>query len=204
MKLKSKPDPITTMIGDLVSMLPKATGAFQDLVSSEPQDRVKILEDLHGIEVQSDELYLNLLRKVVDTFITPYDREDIYRMVENLDDVIDEIEHTSILIVELGLHKLPTAIVQSADELHTMSESVKSATKHIKKPKKMEKHLFAVNDSENQLDILYRETVINALADDADPLQATRLTVIARSIELIASYLDNFTRALAVTAIKET
>ncbi|MFZ1362248.1 MAG: hypothetical protein WAS05_04850 [Candidatus Nanopelagicales bacterium] len=51
---------------------------------------------------------------------------------------------------------------------------------------------------------MYRETVINALADDADPLQATRLTVIARSIELIASYLDNFTRALAVTAIKET
>lgn len=204
MKFKSKPDPINVKIGELVAMLPKATQAFQALVSSKPKDRARALKDLHSIEVQSDELYLDLLRKVVDTFITPYDREDIYRMVENLDDVIDEIEHTSILIVQLGMNELPEAIIQSASELYEMSENVKAAAKHIKKPKKMEKYLFAANESENNLDVLYRETIIGALADDADPLQATRLTVIARSIELIASYLDNFTRALAVTAIKET
>lgn len=204
MKFKSKTDPITRRIGELIELLPEATSAFADLVAADPKERPDLLETVKNVEKLSDTLYIELLRKVTDTFITPFDREDIYRIVENSDDVVDEIEHTSILIVELGMKKLPSAIEEGAIELHQMAQSIEKASRHLKKPKKMEKLLFEANACENRLDTLYRKSVIAALAEGTDPLEATRITVIAHSIELIASYLDNFTRALAVTAIKET
>lgn len=204
MKLKHKQDAISVMIGEAVSMLKLATGAFRDVVLASPKDRREQVTKLSAIEAQADEVYIKLLRKVVDTFITPYDRDDIYRLVESIDDVIDELEHSGILIADLEIQELPIAIQNAAIELHVMSGHIQDAVENLKKHKKFEKALYSINASENTLDGFYRDATIGALKPGTDPLEAIRITVIARNIELTASNLDNLGRALAVTVIKET
>src|SRR6266481_9857049 len=51
----------------------------------------QLAEQIKGIEVHCDELAAKITQKLNSTFITPIDREDIYLLVTELDDVIDMI-----------------------------------------------------------------------------------------------------------------
>lgn len=203
-KLKSRPDAIGKMIGEAVSHLPDATMAFYTLVTARPDARPPLAEKLHTIETTADERYITLIRKVADTFITPYDRDDLYRMIEALDDVIDALDGAGQLLIDFDLDKAPKVLVDSARELVGMSEQARDAVDVIKKPRRLEKILFAINDHENRLDANYRQLVAGQLRPGCDPLVAMKWKILADEIEAASTNLDAFARTLAVAAIKET
>ena len=202
-KLK-RPDAIQKMMSEAASHLPDATMAFYSLVTAKPEARSGLADKLATIEDEADERQVKLLRKVSSTFITPYDREDIYRMFETLDDVVDSLDHAGKLIVCFDMQALPDEFTTSAKELVKMSEQARDATEFIKKPNKMEKALFAVNAHENRLDTAYRKMLCDTLVPGADPIHAMRLKILADSVEQAATRIEGFTRALMITAIKET
>ena len=202
-KLK-RPDAIQKMMTEASSHLPDATTAFYTLVSANPSARPALAEKLAAIEQEADERQVKLLRKVATTFITPYDREDIFDMFECLDDTIDSLDHAGKLVVDFELQALPPEVVANAKELVGMSELARDAVEYIKKPNKLEKALFAVNEHENNIDAHYRKLLCDSMAEGADPIHALRLKTLADSVESAATQIERFTRALAITAIKET
>lgn len=204
MKLKARPDAIQKMIGDAVSHLPDAATAFYTLVTAKPAARPALLEELHRLEAEADERYVKLLRKVAKTFITPYDREDILRMIETLDDTIDTLDHAGFLVVGFKMGKLPDEFVKNAKELVFMCEQARDAVGLIKKPEKLEAVLFAVNRSENKLDDGYRKLLTDTLVDGADPIHAIRIKTLVDVVERASSSIEEFTHSLGVAAIKET
>ena len=202
-KLK-RPDAIQKMMSDATEHLPDATMAFYSLVTAKPDARAGLADKLAAIEKEADERQIKLLRKVSTTFITPYDREDIYDMFEALDDVVDSLDHAGKLLVCFQIAALPQEFADAAKELVKMSEQARDITEYIKKPNKLEKALFAVNEHENNIDGFYRKMLCDALATDADPIHALRVKTLADSVENAATAIERFTRALAITAIKET
>lgn len=204
MKLKKRPDAIIKLASEAVAHLPEATAAFHDFVAAEPSARPPLMARLSKIEEAADESYLKLVRKIADTFITPYDREDLYNMCEALDDAIDALDHAGRLVLGFEMERLPQTFVDSAVELMAMSDEAAEAVGNIKKPKKLEKNLYALNKHENKLDFAYRELLCETLVEGADPIAAMRLMVLADLVEQAATQIDEFTRTLAVAAIKET
>lgn len=202
-KLK-RPDAIAKMMSDASAHLPDATMAFYSLVSAKPEARAGLADKLAAIEQESDERQVKLMRKVASTFITPYDREDIYDMFECLDDVVDHLDHAGKLIVAFKMDALPDELIDSAKELVKMSEQACAAIEYIKKPNKMEKALFAINDHENNLDANHRALLCSSLTPGADPIAALQLKTLADCVEDASTQIEAFTRALAITAIKET
>ncbi len=202
-KLK-RPDAIQKMMTEASSHLPDATTAFYTLVSANPSARPALAEKLAAIEQEADERQVRLLRKVATTFITPYDREDIFDMFECLDDTIDSLDHAGKLVVDFELQALPPEVVANAKELVGMSELARDAVEYIKKPNKMEKALFAINAHENNLDSAYRALLRKALMPGSDPIEAIKVKILADSIEHAATRIESFARALSIAAIKET
>lgn len=202
-KLK-KPNAITGMLGDAVARLPEAAEAFYAIVSSAPQERPALVKDLARIEAECDESYLTLFRKVAETFITPYDREDIYSMIETLDDVIDTLDNAGRLIIDFEFQEIPEELIRNAKELVVMAELARDATDLIKKPKKMEKILLAINEHENLMDAGYRGTLRTTLTPGADPVTAIKIKILADAVEEVATLIESFVRNLSITAIKET
>lgn len=204
MKMKEKPDAIDKMIAVAVEHLPDATAAFHSLVSAKADMRPALAERLHEIEREADERYVVLVRKVAGSFITPFDREDIYTMVEVLDDVVDALDHCAHLVVDLKFGKLPDGLVESAAILVEMSETCRAMVGFIKKPNKLEKLLFAANECENRLDASHRQLLVDTLQPGADPIRALRVKLLADLVEDAATKLELFTRAVSIVAIKET
>ena len=99
-------------------------GAFYDLFTSAAENLVKGTELLNelalpGVDVQSvserltdvehdsDQITHDLYKKINSTFITPFDRADIYSLGSQLDDVMDHLEAVGSLIYLYGLTKMP-------------------------------------------------------------------------------------------------
>jgi len=202
-KLKARQDVIIKMMTEAAALLPEATITFYTIATAKPDARPALSKALGKIEQEADDHFLKLIRKVATTFITPYDRDDLYRMLETLDDIIDSLDHAGQLIVDFDMAALPPAFVANAKELVGMSEVACEAVDLIKKPNKMEKALYEINRHENALDLGYRKVLADSLKPGSDPIEALKLKTLADAVENAASLIEDFTRTLSVAAIKE-
>ncbi len=201
---KSRPDAIQRMIGDAVAHLPKAGDTFVKLVEAKPADRPVLLERMHSIEETADADCWKLMKKVVATFITPFDREDIYTMVEALDDIIDVLDRASTLIVDFEYGSFDNAFVDSALAVQSMCQKAPEAVEYIKKPNKLEKTLGELSEADRTLSAKHRKLIRSALADGAEPIQAMRDVLVADLLAEAGDRIERFVRSLSVAAVKET
>src|SRR5882757_9024685 len=107
-----------------------------------------ISEGLGDIEHDSDRITHGVYNKINSTFITPFDREDIYRLASTLDDVMDHIEAAGNLVYLYGLTKLPALpremheIVQVLDQ---QARSTAAAMGRLKSMKDLKEYWVEVN-----------------------------------------------------------
>ncbi|NQU36538.1 MAG: DUF47 family protein [Actinobacteria bacterium] len=202
-KIKKRKSSIQSLLDEVAVSLPEATSAFVDLVSADPEQRGKLAKALHAVESAADERYLAILHKVGESFITPYDREDIYEMVEALDDVVDQLDHAGQLLARFSLGALPEELVANARTLHKMAQMSHQTIPLIKHPKKLEQLLIEINTLENEMDERYRDLLVEML-DDAEARDAIKIKIIADCVEAAATNLDKFGRSVGLIAIKET
>lgn len=203
MKIKSKPDAIDFLLARLVEQLPAAAQLFYDAVNSSKKKRPEILESLHQIEQAADEQQLKFLDKVGDSFITPYDREDLFAMAESCDDFIDILDHALDLIVRFKIGSLPKSFEEGAYDLQLMAEKAVEALELIKKPKKLRTTWQEISSLENAMDVRYNETLAKLYGGDYEVFEALQLKNIADAMEKAADTVDVFARTLARTSIKE-
>src|SRR4051794_352534 len=87
------------------------------LVTGPKHDRDRLNAELRDQEHRGDDKTHSILREVNSTFVTPIDREDIYRLASRLDDVMDFFEAAGDLIVLYDLDELPREMHQLAELL---------------------------------------------------------------------------------------
>src|SRR3954454_6676899 len=92
------------------------------LVTGPKHDRDRLNAELRDQEHRGDDKTHNILRAVNSTFVTPIDREDIYRLASRLDDVMDVFESAGDLVVLYQLGTLPREIQDMADILVRAAE----------------------------------------------------------------------------------
>jgi hypothetical protein len=72
-----------------------AADELAKLVASDPDGRAALAARVKEAEHAGDELTQAIMLKIDTTFVTPFDREDIYRLASALDDVVDAIEEAA-------------------------------------------------------------------------------------------------------------
>lgn len=80
-------------------------------------DRAALAARLKEVEHAGDDHTHNIIRRVNSTFVTPFDRDDIYRLASSLDDVLDDVEEAIDLMVLYNIGELPTGMAGMVDVL---------------------------------------------------------------------------------------
>ena len=110
LRLTPREDSFFDMFADSANNLVTAARLLVELIS-DGADREGIAEKMRACEHAGDEATHTILRRLNESFITPFDREDIYRLASQLDDVMDFMEEASDLVVlykiEGGGHTWP-------------------------------------------------------------------------------------------------
>lgn len=156
---------------------------FEDLNQKE-----YISKEIGKLEHKGDDIERNSVIELNDAFITPIDREDVYRLIKWLDNVLDYIDSTSNLLLMYDIKEsreealeMCDKIIRATKEIHLLMEELK---KIGQKHNKMLEKIKIINEIEHKGDLLYRKTITNLFKNETDVLNIIKW-------KDIYSYLEN-------------
>jgi predicted phosphate transport protein (TIGR00153 family) len=116
-------------------------------------------------ERRGDELTRVILRRLDSSFVTPFDREDIHALAEELDDVVDDMLAVSDLMQLVSVDTVLPEMVELADILVRMTEETVTLFGRLKSMKDMQPILDAIDKLESEGDSVYRRTLARLFAE---------------------------------------
>jgi predicted phosphate transport protein (TIGR00153 family) len=136
-----------------------------------------------AFEHEGDEITHAIFTKLNQTFITPFDREDIHELCGRLDDIIDLIDAAASRFVLYRVDSVRTGTVELVKILESATSEVVAAVRAIETPEKALKHCIEINRYENDSDRLCRTLIAQLFDEENDPVQIIKWKEIFEVIE---------------------
>jgi uncharacterized protein len=146
-------------------------------------DRKDVAGRMQDAEHECDETTHEIAKRVNSTFVTPFDREDIYALASGLDDVMDYMEEAVDLTMLYEVDSLPTEIAEQVDVLQRCAELTAEAMPRLKAMKELEEYWIEINRLENAGDKSYRRILANLFSGQYEALDVLKLKDIVDSLE---------------------
>ena len=150
-----------------------AADLLDQMLSSWP-DRKELASDILVCEHEGDKITHGLINRLNNTFVTPIDREDIYRLAGALDNIVDYIEEVADY---MGLYRVeaPMAQAQQMSKILLRScEQIAESLPLLRGFQDISKHTIEINRLENEGDRLTREAVAALFDNGIDPMVVIR------------------------------
>jgi uncharacterized protein len=167
-------------------------------------DRESIATRMRDLEHACDAATHQIMRNLNSTFVTPFDREDIYELVGRLDDVMDYMEAAADLVVLYSLAELPRELASQAEVLQRMAQLTASAMPRLKTMKDLSEYWIEVNRLENEADKVYRRLVARLFNGDYDALSVLKLKDVVDHLEFAADAFEKVANSVETIAVKES
>jgi predicted phosphate transport protein (TIGR00153 family) len=170
-------------------------------------DVQSISERLIEVEHDSDQITHELYNKINTSFVTPFDREDIYRLGSGLDDVMDHLEAVGSLIYLYGLTKLPTLpreMHELVDVLDQQAKLTADAMPRLRSMKDLKEYWVEINRLENEGDRAYRMLLVRLFSGEYDALTVLKMKEVADELEAACDAFENVANTVETIAVKES
>jgi predicted phosphate transport protein (TIGR00153 family) len=167
-------------------------------------NREAIAKELREREHAGDSVTHRIMRQLNTSFVTPFDREDIYRLASALDDVVDAIEAAADFIVLADVGKLPALMGDQINLLVKSAAETADAMARLKTLRDLEPYWIEVNRLENEADRVYRKLLSRLFSGDYDALTMVKLREVADGFEDAADALEHVAHAVETIAVKES
>jgi uncharacterized protein len=186
-----------------------AADELAKLVATDFAGRATLAARVKEAELAGDEVTHEIMVKINTTFVTPFDREDIYRLASALDDVLDAIEEAADRIVLYRLGTLPNGIAAQVEVLQRAAAATAEAMPRLEKMAELQGYWIEVNSLENEADDIYRTLLGDLLAPPEDTPPADVLTVlkikeVVETLEEAADAFETVANTIESIAVKES
>ena len=175
-----------------------------ELIGADAIGREHLAKLMVDAEHAADEATHELLRKVNSSFITPFDREDIYLLASNLDDCMDEMEAAADLIVLYQIGQLPSGVSTQIEILARMSELTAEAMPRLRSMKDLTEYWIEINRLENQADQVYRRLLAELFNGDLKATAIMKLKEVIDELEAAADAFEKVAHTVEGIAVKES
>jgi len=167
-------------------------------------DRHALAARMREIEHEADETTHEIVRRVNSTFVTPFDREDIYRLASALDDVMDYMEEAVDLISLYGIGELPAEFSAQVEVLQRGAAVTAEAMPRLRTMKDLDEYWIEINRLENHGDRSYRRLVASLFGGTYEALEVMKLKDVVDSLEHAIDALETVANTVEQIAVKES
>lgn len=171
-----------------------------DLVNDFTDTEAKHLRIVEA-ERAGDRLTQAILRRLNSSFVTPFDREDIHALAEELDDVADDMHAVSELLQLVPVEQMLPELREQADLLVKMADEVVPLVEKLRDMKGVQPHLDAIDGLESQGDSVYRRTVAR-LFRDYEAIEVLKWKDIVEAIEASVNAIENISDIVESIVLK--
>ena len=167
-------------------------------------DRKDIAARMQDAEHECDETTHEIAKRVNSTFVTPFDREDIYALASGLDDVMDFMEEAVDLSMLYEVDSLPTEIADQVDVLQRCAELTAEAMPRLKAMKDLEEYWIEINRLENAGDKNHRRMLAKLFSGEFKTIEVLKLKDIVEALERAIDKFENVANIVEQIAVKES
>jgi len=192
------------LLAESAQQLVIGANLLAELLEADRKDRKAIASKLNDAEHDADEATHTIMRRLNQTFVTPFDRDDIYRLASSLDDCMDHMEEAADLIVLYKLEELPKRISDQVQVLQRAAELTAEAMPRLRKMGDLTEYWIEINRLENQADKSYRKLLAQLFDDGLDPVTLIKLKEVVDKLEDAADAFETVANTVETIALKES
>ena len=179
-----------------------AARALVDLFADYHNVEAKI-EEIRRIEHRGDEMTHSIMRKLNQTFITPFDREDIHTLASSLDDVVDFINAACARIVMYRITDPPAEAGQLARLILAQCEELEKAVSLLqKKSDDVLRHCVEINRLENEADQVSRVAIARLFDHETNPITLIKIKELLEFLETATDKAEDVADVLETVVLK--
>jgi predicted phosphate transport protein (TIGR00153 family) len=174
----------------------------KELFDRFPKDGAELIGRIKEHEHTGDNLTYEIVNQINKTFVTPFDRDDIYRLAAAIDDVCDFIDETADHLGSWGVSDVPPDARALADVVLRQTILLDEAVQRIDGFKDSSRQLIELRNLEDEGDRLFRDGVGALFRSGADPLTVIRLKDIYEGLEEAVDACENAADVLEAIVVK--
>ena len=160
------------------------------------------VQKIKEVERQGDELTHAILTKLNQTFITPFDREDIYKLASSLDDVLDYINTASERLLVYKISNPPPQAGELAGIVVRQCETLAKAMALLEKNQGVLEHCVEINRLENEADEIARNAIGRLFEREKDPISLIKLKELFETLERATDKAEDVANVLESVVLK--
>jgi predicted phosphate transport protein (TIGR00153 family) len=181
-----------------------AARELRQMLADKQQNYQEYSQRIKRLEHACDELTHTVSTKLNKSFITPFDREDIYTMSSALDDIVDLIDDAARAIIIFDVGEIKDYAHDFASVLERMAEQLREIVSTLQKPKNITQRLVEIHRLENDGDDIYHSAVAELFREERNPLTVLKWKEIYEKLEAAVDRCENVANIIESVMIKHT
>lgn len=159
--------------------------------SSERNSYAKKIKELEHF---GDNISHKIYNELNNTFITPFDREDIYKLTSTLDDVLDMINGSAQRIIYFSIQQADVEVISLCDIVAMAAREIHSAIldlKNYKTSRTIHDNCIRINQLENNADDIFRASISKLMNEEKNVIELIKKKEILETIEEATDYTED-------------
>jgi predicted phosphate transport protein (TIGR00153 family) len=173
-----------------------------DLLETFPQDGDSLIAQIKEREHDGDRLTHEVVLLLNSTFVTPFDRDDMYRLAGAVDDICDHVDEAADNLGSWGVERVPEKARAQAGVIYEAAKQLDEAVRKLDGFKDSSDQLAALRELEDQGDQLERDAVAELFATTDDAKTIIRWKDIHERLEEAVDALENAADVLEAIVVK--
>ena len=181
-RLLPREDSFFVRFTELATQVDNGARALVELLDNYTNAAVQA-ENIKTIEHNGDNITHSIMTQLNQTFVTPFDREDIHELCSKIDDVLDLANSVAGRLVIYRVERIRPGVADLARILSQATAEIVVAVRTLEKPNDILKHCIEINRLENEGDRLCRTLIALLFDEEKDPVQIIKWKEIIEVLE---------------------
>ena len=185
MRLFPKEENFFDYFDELANKIEEGGKFFLEMAQNHNYTEARVAR-LKEIEHEADVIAHKTYKRMHKTFLTPIDREDIYALVNKMDDIMDNIFATAVRLHMYKVEKPNDEIIKQAEILSLAVRKIKDVVHGLRNMKNSQMILdgcVEIHTLENAGDVLLRTIITNLFIHEQDAIELLKWKEIFERLE---------------------
>ncbi len=169
-RLLPREDEYFTLFSQMTAKMQEASNALVELTNGDSINFEAVAKRIKDSEHGCDAITHELTTKLNKSFITPFDREDIFMLSVALDDVVDYIDAAARAILMYDIKEMSNHAKHLAKVIQSLTIEINSAVSMLNKPDNLNQHIIEIHRLENEADDVYFRAIGELFRNSTDPI----------------------------------
>lgn len=202
MRLLPREEEFFDLFTEVANRNKDAAQLLRELFEAPPDRRTPLVEAIKRLEHEADQVTHEVVNRLDRTFVTPLDREDIYELASDLDDVMDAMDGTARRAQIFRLGDAPSGVRRLVEVLQRMVAVLAEAVARLKKGNDVMRFCVEAKQLEEEGDAIYHEALGQLFEHEQDAIELIKWKEIYDNLEATLDQAEDVANVVESITIK--